>query len=92
MFFFGGKINGLSKGSSFTVLFGRTLKSGGSGKGKVLVMVPVIGLVSMLIKYINKDRYEDFDEDLVRQVGCRCGGILVELLQSSEDVGISVRI
>ena len=42
-------------------------------------MVPVMGLVSMLIKHVGEDRNKGVGEDLVRQAGCWCGGMLVEL-------------
>ena len=56
-------------------------------------MVPVTRLVTMLIKHVCEDRNEDSVRiGRMSMLRVRCGGILVELLQSSEDVGMSVRI
>ena len=52
-------------------------------------MVPVTGLVSMLICMSVRIGMRI---GVRVEVRIRCGGILVELLQSSEDVGMSVRI
>ncbi len=69
MLFFGGETNSLAKGSSIAVFRG-------SGDGKVAVMVPVMGLVSMLIKHVGEDRNKDIGAELMRVWG---GGILIEL-------------
>ncbi len=50
--------NCLSKGSSEAEVIREDVESGGSGDGKVSVMVPVMGLVSMLIKHVGEDRNE----------------------------------